>query len=444
MKEARTEERLSAVPGKAKREREVPARWAWTEPSVWTERMLDALERGVKGGVWYSLIDKVYAKETLTASWKQVRRNKGSAGVDGVTIPHFERHLENRLDRLHEELRSGEYKPEAIRRVEIPKAGSRETRPLGIPVIGDRIVQTALRSVIEPIFEVDFAESSYGFRPKRSTKDALRRVQSLLDEGRKWVVDVDIQRYFDTISHELLMAEIEKKIADRRVLGLIEGYLKQDVLLTTKSYAAIEKGTPQGAVISPLLANIYLHRVDVVMEQAGYGYVRYADDCVIVCQTREEAEGALQRIHDQMASLKLTLHPEKTKLIDVTAPGGFDFLGYHFERGRRYPRKKSLRKLKDTVRQWTGRSNSHSLRQLIDILNPILRGWFQYFKHSRATTFEIVDGWVRRRLRSILRRHRRTRGIANGGDNLLYPNAYFRRMGLFTMVEAHRQLIRSH
>jgi RNA-directed DNA polymerase len=406
--------------------------------------MLDALERGVKGGVWYSLIDKVIAKETLAASWKQVRRNKGSAGVDGITIPYFERHLEDGLERLHQELRSGVYKPEAIRRVEIPKAGSRETRPLGIPVIRDRIVQTALRSVIEPIFEADFAESSYGFRPKRSTKDALRRVQTLLEEGRTWVVDVDIQRYFDTISHELLMAEIEKKIADGRVLGLIEGYLKQDVLLTTKSYAAIEEGTPQGAVISPLLANIYLHRVDVVMEQAGYGYVRYADDCVIVCRTREEAEGALQRIHDQMASLKLTLHPEKTKLIDVTAPGGFDFLGYHFERGKRYPRKKSLRKLKDTVRQWTGRSNGHSLRQLIAILNPILRGWFQYFKHSRTTTFKIVDGWMRRRLRSILRRHHRMRGIANGGDNLRWPNAYFRQMGLFTMVEAHRQLIRSH
>jgi RNA-directed DNA polymerase len=406
--------------------------------------MLDALERGVKGGVWYSLIDKVIAKETLAASWKQVRRNKGSAGVDGITIPYFERHLEDRLERLHQELRSGVYKPEAIRRVEIPKAGSRETRPLGIPVIRDRIVQTALRSVIEPIFEADFAESSYGFRPKRSTKDALRRVQGLLDEGRAWVVDVDIQRYFDTISHELLMAEIGKKIADGRVLGLIEGYLKQDVLLATKSYAAIEEGTPQGAVISPLLANIYLHRVDVVMEQAGYGYVRYADDCVIVCRTREEAEGALQRIHDQMASLKLTLHPEKTKLIDVTAPGGFDFLGYHFEQGRRYPRKKSLRKLKDTVRQWTGRSNGHSLRQLIAILNPILRGWFQYFKHSRATTFKIVDGWMRRRLRSILRRHHRMRGIANGGDNLRWPNAYFRQVGLFTMVEAHRQLIRSH
>jgi RNA-directed DNA polymerase len=405
--------------------------------------MLDALERGVKGGHWYSLIDKVYAPETLAAAWRRVRRNKGSAGVDGITISHFERHLENGLERLGEELRSGTYTPEAIRRVEIPKAGSRETRPLGIPVIRDRIVQTALRSVIEPIFEVDFATSSYGFRPKRGAKDALRHVQALLDEGREWVVDLDIQRYFDTISHELLMAEVKTKIADGRVLGLIEKYLKQDVLLTTRSYAAIEEGTPQGAVISPLLANIYLHRVDVAMEQAGYGYVRYADDCVIVCRTREEAEEALQRVRDQMAQLKLTLHPEKTKLIDVTAPGGFDFLGYHFERGRRYPRKKSLRKLKDTVRQQTRRSNGHSLRQLIDTLNPILRGWFEYFKHSNRATFKIVDGWVRRRLRSILRRYRRTRGIANGGDNLRWRNAYFRRMGLFTMVEAHRQLIQS-
>jgi RNA-directed DNA polymerase len=215
------------------------------------------------------------------------------------------------------------------------------------------------------------------------------------------------------------------------------------VLLTTKSYAAIEQGTPQGAVISPLLANIYLHRVDVAMERAGYGYVRYADDCVIVCRTREEAEGALQCIREQTASLKLTLHPEKTKLVDITMPGGFDFLGYHFEAGKRYPRKKSLRKLKDTVRQWTRRSNSRSVRQLIEILNPILSGWFQYFKHSRASTFKIVDGWVRRRLRSILRRYRRTRGIANGADNLRWPNAYFRQMGLFTMVEAHRKLIQS-
>jgi RNA-directed DNA polymerase len=406
--------------------------------------MLDALERGVKGGKWYSLIDKVLGKETLTAAWGRVRRNRGSAGVDGITIPYFERHLEDQLLRLHEELSSGTYKPEAIRRVEIPKPGSRETRPLGIPVIRDRIVQTALRSVIEPIFEIDFAVSSYGFRPKRSTKDALRRVQTLLSEDGQWVVDVDIQRYFDTIPHQRLMAEIEKKIADRRVLGLIEGYLKQEVLLATKSYAAIEEGTPQGAVISPLLANIYMHRVDVAMEQAGYGYVRYADDCVIVCRTREEAEKALQLIGGQIAEMELTLHPEKTKLIDVTAPGGFDFLGYHFERGRRYPRKKSMRKLKDTVRQYTRRTNGRSLRQLIDILNPILRGWFQYFKHSRSLTFKIVDGWIRRRLRSILRRNRGTHGIANGADNLRWPNAFFRQMGLFTMFEAHRQLIQSH
>lgn len=393
--------------------------------------------------MWYSLIDKVYAEETLRAAWRKVRRNRGSAGVDGIDIPHFERNLEGNLKRLHDELREGTYEAQAIRRVEIPKPGSRETRPLGIPVIRDRIVQGALRSVIEPIFENVFAECSYGFRPKRGTKDALRRVQAMLDEAGTWVVDVDIQRYFDTISHGLLMAEVEKKIADRRVLGLIERYLKQDVLSATKSYAAIEEGTPQGAVISPLLANIYMHRVDEAMERAGYGYVRYADDCVIVCRTREEAEGALELIRELSASLELTLHPEKTKLIDTTVPGGFDFLGYHFELGKRYPRKKSLRKLKDTVRQRTRRTNGHSLRQLIDMLNPVLRGWFNYFKHSRALTFKIVDGWVRRRLRSILRRNLKRRGLSNGGDHLRWPNAYFRQMGLFTMMEAHALLIRS-
>lgn len=444
MKEAQTDPQLSAVPETAKRERDVPARWAWTEPSVWTERMLNALERGVKGGSWYSLIDKVYAKETLAAAWKRVKRNRGSGGVDGVSIPYFERHAERQLEELHVELREGRYEPAPIRRVEIPKRGSRETRPLGIPVVRDRVVQTALRSVIEPIFERDFAENSYGFRPKRSTKDALRRVQELLDKGWSWVVDVDIQRYFDTISHELLMAELARKVSDTRVLELIERYLKQDVLTETKSYAALEQGTPQGAVISPLLANIYMQRVDEAMEQAGYGYVRYADDCVVVCRTREEAEGALRCIGEQIASLKLSLHPQKTKLTDITLPGGFDFLGYHFELGRHYPRKKSLRKLKDTVRQWTRRTNGRSLRQLIDKLNPILRGWFEYFKHSRPKTFKIVDGWVRRRLRSILRQHHGRGGISHGTDHQRWPNAYFRRMGLFTMTEAHRQLIQSH
>jgi RNA-directed DNA polymerase len=444
VKERRADEQLSAVPkGSAKREREVALQWAWTEPSVWTERMLDALEEGVKGGRWYSLIDKVYAEETLWAGWRAVKRNGSSAGIDGQTVRQFERDAGKRITRLHEQLRTEAYEPRAVRRVLIPKGSSGEMRPLGIPSVSDRVVQTALRYVIEPIFEKKFSGCSYGFRPKRSAKDALREVQGHLDAGYVWVVDVDIQRYFDTIPHARLMQEIEAEIADRRVLKLIEAYLKQGVLEGTKNYAALEEGTPQGSVISPLLANIYLHPVDVAMEAEGYGLVRYADDCVVMCRTQAEAERALARIRELIENRGLTLHPEKSRLVDAMVPGGFDFLGYHFEQGRRYPRKKSLRKLKDAIRERTRRTNGHSLDRIIENLNSILRGWFAYFKHSDSYTFTSVDGWVRRRLRTILRRRQHRRGLARGADHQRWPNAFFQQMGLFTMIEAHRLLIQS-
>jgi RNA-directed DNA polymerase len=387
---------LFAVLGRAKQKREVDAQWAWTEPDVWTERMVEALERGVKGGKWHSLIDKVYGEGTLRAAWQRVERNGGSEGVDGERIKDFKRQLETRLTSLSDQLRNGQYEPKPIRRVYIPKLGSHEMRPLGIPTIRDRVVQTALRSVIEPIFERDFSDRSYGFRPGRSTKDALRRVDGLLSEGRAWVVDVDITRYFDTIPHEALMREIEKKVADGRVLKLIQQYLKQDVLAATPSYEADERaGTPQGAVISPLLANIYLHPIDIVMEEEGYEMVRYADDSVVLCDTQEEAERALTRLGELMTDRGLTLHPEKTKLVDATQPGGFDFLGYHFEQGKRSPRKKSQRKFKDEIRARTRRANGHSLRTVIAGLNTVLRGWFEYFKHSRHGVFKPLDGWIR-------------------------------------------------
>jgi len=432
------------VPKKsAKRERDVAPQWAWTEPSVWTERMLNTLDKGVKGGKWYSLMDKVYAAETLTAGWRQVKRNGSSAGVDGQTIRDFERSAGRQLRWLEERLREGSYEPQAVRRVHIPKPGSSELRPLGIPTVRDRIVQTALRYVIEPIFEKKFSECSHGFRPKRSTKDALRKVQAYLDAGYNWVVDVDIQRYFDTIPHRLLMVEIEKEISDRSVLALIEAYLRQGVLEGTKSYAALEQGTPQGGVISPLLANVYLHPVDAAMEADGYAMVRYADDCVVMCRSQDEATRALGRIRELMESRQLTLHPMKTKLVEATAPGGFDFLGYHFEQGRRYPRKKSLRKLKDSIREQTRRRNGYSLARIIEMINPILRGWFAYFKHSNSYAFKLVDGWVRRRLRTILRTRAHRRGLGRGADHQRWPNAYFQQLGLFTMVEAHRLLIQS-
>jgi RNA-directed DNA polymerase len=445
VEKTRTEQQLLfAVSTTTKREREVNDRWSWTEPDVWTERMVDALERGVKGGKWHSLIDKVYAEKTLTAAWRRVERNGGSGGVDGERIGDFKREAGTHLSRMSEQLRKDQYEPMAIRRVYIPKLGSHELRPLGIPTIRDRIVQTALRSVIEPVFEHDFSDNSYGFRPKRSTKDALRHVQRLLDEGRTWVVDVDITRYFDTIPHQRLLSEVEKKIADGRVLKLIEKYLKQEVLEAIPSYATDEEqGTPQGAVISPLLANIYLHPIDITMANEGYDMVRYADDSVVLCNTREEAERAMNRLRELMATRGLTLHSEKTKLVDVTQPGGFDFLGYHFELGRRTPRKKSLRKLKDTIKTRTRRANGHSLKQIIEIVNEVVRGWFEYFKHCHRRVHKTLDAWIRRRIRSILRKRQGRRGIARGADYQRWPNAHFRRLGLFTMAEAQAQLIRS-
>jgi RNA-directed DNA polymerase len=438
------QKQLFRVRGSARREREVDAKWAWTEPAVWTERMVDALDRGLEGERWFSLIDKVYATRALEAAWKRVERNGGSGGVDGQRIGDFKRNAAGQLAGMSEQLRSGKYEPMKIRRVFIPKVGSHELRPLGVPTIRDRVVQTALKNVLEPIFEREFSPNSYGGRPGRSAKDALRRVQQLLDEGHTWVVDVDIARYFDTIPHERMLGEVEKRVADSRVLDLVARFLKQEVLGATPSYATDEPvGTPQGAVISPLLANIYLNPVDQIMEAAGYAMVRYVDDSVVVCSTRAEAERAMERLRELLAERGLTLHPEKTKIVDTTVPGGFDFLGYHFEMGRHTPRAKSLKKFKDTLRKITRRSNGHSLRQIIADANPVLRGWFEYFKHSTHRVFHNLDAWVRRRLRSILRGRSGLRGISRGRDHQRWRNTFFRQQGLFTMAEAHALLIRS-
>jgi len=257
--------------------------------------MLTALEEGVKGGTWYSLIDKVSSLRNLRSAFAQVKRNRGSAGVDRVTIEMFEAHLEENLQRLSESLKEGSYCPQAVRRVWIAKPGSREKRPLGIPTVRDRVVQSALRNVLEPIFERDFAAQSYGFRPERSTKDALRRVAELLKAGHVHVVDADLQSYYDTIPRQPLLEQVGGKVADSKVLDLLEAYLGQEVLESAKHWTP-ERGTPQGAVISPLLSNIYLDPLDHRMAQLGYQMVRYADDFVILCRSHSEAQKALAEV----------------------------------------------------------------------------------------------------------------------------------------------------
>lgn len=399
--------------------------------------MLTALERGVKGGVWFSLIDKVYRPANLQAAFTQVKRNQGAAGVDHVSVDRFEANLEAELARLHESLKAGTYCPSAVKRVWIDKPGKTEKRPLGIPTVRDRVVQSALRNVLEPIFERDFAAQSYGFRPERGCKDALRRVRELLDAGYTHVVDADLKGYFDNIPHEPLLAQMKERVADSRVLALLEAFLGQSVMDDLTTWTP-ESGTPQGAVISPLLANCYLDPLDHLMEQQGYQMVRYADDFVILCRNADEAEAALTLVQQWTADAGLTLHPEKTRLADLDQGDSFDFLGYHFERNRHWPTRTSEKQLRMTLKPKTRRTNGHSLEHLIAEINPILRGWFEYFKHGPRHTYPRIDQWVRMRLRSILRKRSKRKGRGRGYDHNRWPNAYFHEHGLFCLERAWR------
>lgn len=413
-------------------------RWSWTAPWVWTDRMLTALENGVKGGTWFSLIDKVFAEMTLYTAARKVTADPGkAAGVDHVTPEHYERDLLKNVRHLASELCSGTYQPSPVRRCWIPKPGSQEKRPLGIPTIRDRVVQSALRDVMEPIFERDFAEQSYGFRPGRGCKDALRRVDGLLKEGYTIVLDVDLKSYFDTIPHQPLLDRIRQKVSDGRVLALIEQFLKQGVMDGLAEWTP-EEGSPQGAVISPLLSNIYLDPLDHLVAQQGFEMVRYADDFVILCRNREEAEAALALVQAWTTEAGLMLHPTKTQIVNADNEG-FDFLGYHFQHGDRYPRAKSLKKLKDSIRFKTRRAHGQSLECIIANINGTLRGWFGYFKHvTTCYVFRNLDVWVRMRLRSILRKRSGRRGKARPGmDSRRWPNAYFATHGLFNLEAAH-------
>jgi len=438
VRETQLQINLPGVP-KAKQGREVEPKWAWTEASVWTERMLATLERGIKGGKWYSLIDKVWKLENLQNAAEQVRRNKGAAGVDGLSCEGYFKAGPKRLERLQDKLRTGNYQPSPVKRVWIPKPGSKELRPLGVPTVEGRIVETAVRNVIEPIFEYTFAEHSYGFRPGRGAKDALRRVDQLLKTGKSWVVDADLKAYFDTIPQDKLMSLLEEQISDSAVLDLIKKMLQQGVMETGKGWQPTEKGTPQGAVVSPLLANIYLNPLDHAMAQQGKQMVRYADDFVILCDSQQEAQQTLEQLRQWTEAAGLTLHPTKTRIVDATQPGGFDFLGYHFERGYRWPRSKSMDKFRDTIRHKTGRRDGRPLKQIIQDVNRTLRGWFGYFQHSVKNIFHTQDSWIRQRLRTILRRRHKGQGRARGRDHQRWPNAYFADLGLISLALAREQ-----
>jgi RNA-directed DNA polymerase len=437
----RTDQRPATVPFGATPAGQPPTVKEWANRNVWTDRMLDALLTGVRGGKWHSLYDKVCLSDNIFSASQSVLANRGAAGVDHQTIGQFWDHISKEVERLAEELRSRKYQPHAVKRVWIPKPGSSEQRPLGIPSVRDRVVQTALLHVLEPIFDVTFAESSYGFRKGRGCHHALERVEALLQEGCVYIVDADLKSYFDTIPKDRLLNRVRERVSDSGVLGLVEQFLDQGVMDGLREWTP-EAGTPQGAVISPLLANLYLNPLDHLLAASGFAMIRYADDFVIMCRSREEADQALGKVKQWVEENGLTLHPTKTKIADARTEG-FDFLGYTFRGRLRLPRKKSLDKLKETIRAKTKRTSGNSLQWTVETLNATLRGWFVFFRHCHWNVFSDLDGWIRMRLRSILRKRAGRTGRGRGADHQRWPNVYFADLGLYSLNTAHGRLYQS-
>lgn len=429
------------VPFAATRAVEPPLKQQWAHPLVWTESMLKTLlERKVRGGKWHTLYDKVLSERNLSVSAMKVVDKQGAAGVDRQTVDEFWATHTEQLATLREELQTETYRPLPVRRVEIPKPGSSETRGLGIPAVRDRVVQTALLHVLEPIYDISFHERSFGFRRGVGCIDALRCVEELLNKGYVYVVDADLRSYFDTIPRDRLLAMLQQKVSDSAVIRLIKKYLDQEIMSALGSWTP-EAGVPQGAVLSPMLSNIYLNPLDHLMAEQGFEMVRYADDFVILCKSQEEADAALTKVRDWVVSMGLTLHPEKTNIVDSRSQS-FSFLGYSFRGRFRFPRAKSHRKMVDRIRELTPRKLDGPLEQVIATLSRTLRGWFNYFRHCFWNVFDFYDGMVRKRLRRILlKRHRRNPERLPRTKR--WPNNYFSELGLFSLREGHTRFVQS-
>ena len=386
----------------------------------------------------HSLVDKVYKQKNLEIAWERVKANRGKGGIDGQTLEEFEGQLETQLRRLHKELREDRYEPRPVRQAQIPKAGKPgEFRTLGIPTIYDRVAQQALLNRLEPIFEPIFDEANFGYRRGRSTKDALRKIWKEIRSGREWIVDADLKDFFGSVDHETLLTLVAQRVADRRVLRLIRAMLKAGSYGKGRLFPSM-RGTPQGGVVSPLLSNILLTPFDREMQRKGYHLTRYADDWVITCKSAAEARAALAAAVRILSQLGVQLNTQKTRIVHVQH--GFEFLGYKIKRGKQlrlppgkirsgahsgalyaYPREKSIRKFRDQVRQLTKRRVSLKTPELIQEINPILRGWgLHYCRAHVRLLFNRLDRWIVRRLWSHRYRHWRNCGWKELPNSRLY------------------------
>jgi len=415
---------------------ETPDIRRWAQPVVWTDRMLTTLlENKVRGGKWHALIDKVYAELNLFTAARKVTAKEKAAGVDGQSCEAFEEHLFVETRQLSEQIKVQTYRPSAVRRVHIPKPGRpNETRPLGIPTVRDRVVQRAIVNVIEPILDHQFHERSFGFRHERGARDALRIVEQKIQDGHVYVVDADLKGYFDTIPKDRLLALVKEHISDSRMLGLIKLFLDQSILEELREWTPIA-GVPQGAVLSPVLSNLYLNPLDHEMADIGFEMVRYADDFVVLCRSQSEAEAALQMITQWVEQAGLTLHPTKTKIVDSRSES-FAFLGYSFRGDKIYPRRESLVKMKARIKELTSRKRPGSIQAIAKELNRVSVGWFGYFRHCCWTIFTDLDAKIRSRLRRLLlKRHRKNPRHLPRQQR--WPNDYFAKAGLYSLREAH-------